>query len=303
VLKNRLPPLDPLIAFEAAARLLSFTRAGEELHLSQAAISQQIRSLEESLQVKLFTRSHRAVQLTNEGREYQHTVAAILKQLAGATMDIQNVEFAQQLVIGCDLSFATQWLSPRLSQLRQLMPAVTLRIIASDDYNESLGSEVQVAVLHGDGLWPGFQTLQLCDEEVFPVCSPEFDYELAQQDWVSWLLQAPLIDLADSHWNWMNWRLWLGGNNIDQPLGNRNLQLNSYPLVIDAACAGHGVALGWRYLVDDLIANNQLVRPIEQSLKTDLGYYCICRDNLENEANVIRFRNWLKQQFGLPVDG
>ncbi len=303
MLKNRLPPLDPLIAFEAAARLLSFTRAGEELHLSQAAISQQIRSLEESLQVKLFTRSHRAVQLTNEGREYQHTVAAILKQLAGATMDIQNVEFAQQLVIGCDQSFASQWLSPRLSQLRQLMPAVTLRIIASDDYNESLGSEVQVAVLHGDGLWPGFQTFQLCDEEVFPVCSPEFDHELAQQDWVSWLLQAPLIDLADSHWNWMNWRLWLGGNNIDQPLGNRNLQLNSYPLVIDAACAGHGVALGWRHLVDDLIANNKLVRPIEQSLKTDLGYYCICRDNLENDANVSRFRNWLKQHFGLPVDG
>ncbi len=303
MLKNRLPPLDPLIAFEAAARLLSFTRAGEELHLTQAAISQQIRSLEENLQVKLFTRSHRAVQLTNEGREYQHTVAAILKQLAGATMDIQNVEFAQQLVIGCDLSFATQWLSPRLSQLRQLMPAVTLRIIASDDYNESLGSEVQVAILHGDGLWPGFQTLQLCDEEVFPVCSPEFDHELARQDWVSWLLQAPLIDLADSHWNWMNWRLWLGGNNIDQPLGNRNLQLNSYPLVIEAACAGHGVALGWRYLVDDLLAKNLLVRPIEQSLKTDFGYYCICRDNLENDTNVIRFRNWLKQQFSLPVDG
>ena len=303
MLKNRLPPLDPLIAFEAAARLLSFTRAGEELHLTQAAISQQIRSLEENLQVKLFTRSHRAVQLTNEGREYQHTVAAILKQPAGATMDIQNVEFAQQLVIGCDLSFATQWLSPRLSQLRQLMPAVTLRIIASDDYNESLGSEVQVAILHGDGLWPGFQTLQLCDEEVFPVCSPEFDHELARQDWVSWLLQAPLIDLADSHWNWMNWRLWLGGNNIDQPLGNRNLQLNSYPLVIEAACAGHGVALGWRYLVDDLLAKNQLVRPIEQSLKTDFGYYCICRDNLENDTNVIRFRNWLKQQFSLPVDG
>ena len=89
MLKTRLPPLDPLIAFESAARLLSFTRAGEELHLSQAAISQQIRSLEQSLQVKLFTRSHRAVQLTNEGREYQHTVVAILKQLAGATMDIQ----------------------------------------------------------------------------------------------------------------------------------------------------------------------------------------------------------------------
>ena len=302
MLKNSLPPLDPLIAFEAAARLLSFTRAGEELHLSQAAISQQIRGLEESLQVKLFTRSHRAVQLTNEGREYQHTVVAILKQLAGATMDIQNVEFAQQLVIGCDQSFATQWLSPRISQLRQLMPAVTLRIIASDDDNESLGSEVQVAVLHGDGLWPGFEALRLFDEEVFPVCSPGFDHKLAQQDWVTWLLQAQLIDLADSHWNWMNWRLWLGGNNIDQPLGNRNLQINSYPLVIDAACAGHGVALGWRHLVDDLIAQGCLVRPIKQSIKTDFGYYFICRDNLQNDASVIRIREWLQQQFELAID-
>ena len=81
--------------------------------------------------MQLFTRSHRAVQLTNEGREYQHTVAAILKQLAGATMDIQNVEFSRQLVIGCDQSFAGQWLSPRIAQLRQLLPGVALRIVAS----------------------------------------------------------------------------------------------------------------------------------------------------------------------------
>jgi LysR family glycine cleavage system transcriptional activator len=297
MLKTRLPPLDPLIAFEAAARLLSFTRAGEELHLSQAAISQQIRGLEQNLQVKLFTRSHRAVQLTNEGREYQHTVVAILKQLAGATMDIQNVEFSRQLVIGCDQSFATQWLSPRIPELRLLMPDVSLRIIASDDYRESLGSDVQVAVLHGDGLWPGFQATRLFDEEVFPVCSPGFDYDLASQDWVKWLLQAQLIDLADSHWNWMNWRLWLSGNNIDQPLANRNLQINSYPLVIDAACAGQGVALGWRYLVDDLIAQGRLLRPLEQSLKTDLGYYFICRDNLQDDVSVLSLRTWLMQHW------
>jgi LysR family glycine cleavage system transcriptional activator len=299
VLKTRLPPLDPLIAFEAAARLLSFTRAAEELHLSQAAISQQIRSLEQSLQVKLFTRSHRAVQLTNEGREYQHTVAAILKQLAGATMDIQNIEFAQQLVIGCDESFATQWLSPRLSRLRELLPDVTLRIIASDDYSVSLGNEVQVAVLHGDGLWTGFQTLRLFDEEVFPVCSPGFERDFEPQAWAEWLLQAQLIDLADSHWNWMNWRLWFSGNDIDQPLANRNLQINSYPLVIDAACAGHGVALGWRYLVDDLIAAGRLVRPVEQSLKTEFGYYLISRDNLQSDPGVTRFREWLMRQFGV----
>ena len=295
--KKKLPPLEPLIAFEAAARLLSFTRAGEELHLSQAAISQQIRSLESSLQVKLFTRSHRAVQLTNEGREYQHTVAAILKQLAGATMDIQNVEFSRQLVIGCDQAFATQWLSPRITQLRQLLPALALRIIASDDYGESLGADVQVAVLHGNGHWPGFSSQLLCAEEVFPVCSPDYPHRLAQQDWAGWLLQAQLIDLVDSHWNWMNWRLWLGGNDIDEPLGNRNLHINSYPLVIDAACSGIGVALGWAGLVDDLIAQGRLIRPLKQSLKTELGYHFIYRENLQEDEAVVQFGSWLQREF------
>lgn len=295
--KQQLPPLDLLIAFESAARLLSFTRAGAELHLTQAAISQQIRSLEDSLQVKLFTRSHRAVQLTNEGREYQHTVTAILKQLAGATMDIQRVEFTPQLVIGCDQCFATLWLSSRLNLLKSLLPEVALRLIASDEDAESLGPEVQVAVLHGDGNWPGFEAFRLLDEEVFPVCSPDYDHAGAAADWAAWLLQAQLIDLADNHWNWMNWRLWLGGNNIDAPLGNRKLQCNSYPLVIDAACNGHGVALGWRYMVDDLIAQGRLIRPVDVSLKTEYGYYLLCRDNQQQDAVVRRFRDWLLSQF------
>jgi DNA-binding transcriptional LysR family regulator len=301
--KKRLPPLEPLIAFEAAARLLSFTRAGEELHLSQAAISQQIRSLETSLQVQLFTRSHRAVQLTNEGREYQHTVTAILKQLAGATMDIQNVEFNRQLVIGCDQAFAAQWLSPRIAQLRQLLPATALRIVASDDYSESLGADVQAAVLHGNGQWPGFHARPLYAEEVFPVCSPDYPHQQARQDWAGWLLQAQLIDLVDSHWNWMNWRLWLGGNDIDEPLANRNLHINSYPLVIDAACAGLGVALGWAGLVDDLIARGQLIRPLKQSLKTEFGYYFICRDSLRDDETIARFGEWLLREFATDNGG
>ena len=302
MLKKRLPPLEPLIAFEAAARLTSFTRAGEELHLTQAAISQQIRNLENSLQVKLFTRSHRAVQLTNEGREYLHTVAPILKQLAGATMDIQNVEFSRQLVLGCDHSFAAQWLGPRIARLRALMPEASLRIVASDDYDEILGSDVQAAVLHGDGNWPGFRALRLFDEEVFPVCSPDYPHAEAGEDRVEWLLEAQLIDLADNHWNWLNWRLWLGGNGIDEPLGNRNLQISSYPLVIDAACAGQGVALGWRYLVDDLLAQGRLVRPLRQSLHTEFGYYLVYRDNRQDDDLLLRLRDWLCDAFGAERD-
>ena len=297
--KNRLPPLDPLIAFEAAARLLSFTRAAEELHLTQAAISQQIRNLENNLQVRLFTRSHRAVQLTNEGREFQHSVAAVLRQLAGATMDIRDIEVPAQLVIGCDQSFASQWLRPRLAQLHELLPDVALRIVASDDDSECLAHDVQVSILHGDGNWPGLHALRLFDEDVFPVCSPDYGHADAADNWVDWLLQAQLIDLADSHWNWMNWRLWLGGNGIDAPLGNRRLEINSYPLVIDAACDGHGVALGWGRLVDDLIAEGRLVRPLKQSLQTDFGYYLLYRDTRIDDELAIRFRNWLIAQFEL----
>ncbi len=297
MLKRRLPPLDPLIAFEAAARLLSFTRASEELHLTQAAVSQQIRNLEDSLQLKLFTRSHRAVQLTNEGREYQHTVSAILKQLAGATTDIKNLEVRQQLVIACDQSFAAHWLSPRLKQLQQLLGDISLRLVASDDDSECLANGIQVSILHGDGNWPGYHSLRLFDEEVFPVCSPDYEHAAAQQDWVAWLLQAELIDLEDSHWNWMNWRIWLGGNDIDEPLRHRNLQINSYPLVIEAACRGQGVALGWRYLVDDLITSGQLLRPVEQSITTEFGYYLIYREGLFDQSGPRILRDWLLAQF------
>ena len=297
MLKNRLPPLDPLIAFEAAARLLSFTRAGEELHLSQAAISQQIRNLEDSLQVRLFARSHRAVQLTNEGREFQHTVSAVLKQIAGATMDIQNLEVSQQLVIGCDQSFATQWLRPRLRELRQRIPAAGLRIVASDDYGESLGPEVQLAVLHGDGNWPGYEAVRLFGEEVFPVCSPAYAAQADGTADADWLLGAQLIELTDSHWNWMNWRLWLSGNGIDEPLAHRTLQINSYPLVIEAACDSLGVALGWRHLVDDLLDSGALLCPVSQSLATDFGYYLIYRSGQLDDEAAAGFRDWLLQEF------
>jgi DNA-binding transcriptional LysR family regulator len=96
----------------------------------------------------------------------------------------------------------------------------------------------------------------------------------------------------------MNWRLWLGGNDIDAPLGNRNLQFNSYPLVIDAACAAQGVALGWRYLVDELIAEGRLLRPLQQSLRTEFGYYLISRENLLDDPVILRLQNWLTGTLG-----
>jgi LysR family transcriptional regulator, glycine cleavage system transcriptional activator len=294
--KRRLPPLDPLIAFEAAARLLSFTRASEELHLTQAAISQQIRSLEESLQVKLFTRSHRAVQLTREGREFQHTVSVILRQLAGATTDIRLTEVSQKLTLSCDLSIAQLWLAPRLSALKNQFPELSFHLIASDEDKDCLSDEVQLVMIHGTGDWPGFISYRLFDETVFPVCAPDYP-QATDKDWEKWLVNAELLDLEDSHWNWLNWRVWLGSYQIDQPLPHRNLRINNYPLIIEAACQGQGVALGWSVLVDDLIDQGRLVKPTPVSLTTKLGYYLLVRESRQNDAQVAEVRDWLITQF------
>jgi LysR family glycine cleavage system transcriptional activator len=299
MLKNRLPPLEPLIAFESAARLLSFTRAGEELHLTQAAVSQQIRNLERYLDVKLFTRSHRAVQLTHEGREYQHTVSGLLKQLASATTDIKSSEVNPRLSITCDQSFAAFWLSPRLRQFQQLNPGISLRLFASDDEAECITHDAQIAIFHGEGYWPGFKSFKLFDEEIFPVCSPEYRHSKSDLDWRQWLLQADLLDLDDSHWNWMNWRAWFAGQGIDEPLQFRNLQINSYPLLIEAACRSQGVALGWNFLVDELLDSGTLVRPVEQSLSTEFGYYLVVNERYSEEPSVIEFRQWLLSTFAL----
>ena len=297
MLKNRLPPLEPLIAFEAAARLLSFTRAGEELHLTQAAVSQQIRNLEQYLDIKLFTRKHRAVQLTHEGREYQHTVSGLLKQLASATTDIKSNEVNPRLSITCDQSFAAFWLSPRLRQFQHLNPGISIRLFASDDEAECITDDTQISVFHGEGYWPGYESYKLFDETIFPVCSPQYLQSQAKLDWRDWLLQTDLLDLDDSHWNWMNWRAWFAGQGIEEPLQFRNLQINSYPLLIEAACRSQGVALGWNYLVDELLDSGKLVRPIEQSLTTSFGYYLIINQRDIEESSVVLFRQWLMTTF------
>ena len=297
MLKNRLPPLEPLVAFEAAARLLSFTRAAEELHLTQAAVSQQIRNLEQYLEVKLFTRSHRAVQLTHEGHEYQHTVSGLLKQLASATTDIKSSEVNPRLNITCDQSFAAFWLSPRLRLFQRSNPGISLRLLASDDEADCITDNAQISIFHGEGYWPGFKSYQLFDEEIFPVCSPEYLESQPELDWRDWLLQVDLLDLDDSHWNWMNWRSWFAGQGIDEPLQFRNLQINSYPLLIEAACHSQGVALGWNYLVDELLDRGKLVRPIEQSLTTSFGYYLIVNERYIDEPSVVQFRQWLMARF------
>ncbi len=300
--RQKLPPLDPLVAFEAAARHLSFTQAAHELHLTQAAVSQQIRSLEEFLGVQLFKREHRSVSLTQQGRDYQHTVAATLIQLTNATLEIKVVDRDNTLTIAADQSIASLWLMPKLNEFRLRHPEIKLRLIASDDIEDCLKKSVSVAMIFGNGHWKGYDCHRIFSENVYPICSPEYIEQHGPIESVQDLVHHNLIELEDENWDWMNWRRWLNAQGVDLPIERLCMSLNSYPLVIDAAKNGQGVALGWKHLANTKpisdhkpTESRQLINPIGLNVETEHGYYMLWHKErpLSPEGQV--FTRWIQE--------
>ena len=293
--RQKLPPLDTLIAFEAAARYLSFTQAAKELHLTQAAVSQQIRSLEDYLGVQLFTREHRSVSLTQQGRDYQHTVVAALTQLANATLDIRVVDRDNTLTVAADQSIASLWLMPKLNEFRIAHPEVKLRLVSSDLVDDCLNKNVDVALFFGDGHWRGYESVRIFQESVYPICSVDYIKQHGKIKDVEDLVHHNLIELEDHNWNSLNWRRWLNAKKVDLPMERLGLSLNNYPLVIDAAKNGQGIALGWKHLISPELDDTQLINPLGQSVETDHGYYLLWHKDRKISPEAQAFIQWVHQ--------
>ena len=291
--RKSLPQLDPLIAFEAAARHASFARAARELNVTASAISQQIRSLESQLGVALFERGHRSVQLTGRGRDFQNSVSLALMHLMNAASEARASDTGSHLELATDTSIAATWLMPRLERFAALEPGVSLKLTVTDTQSELLNSPFQVAVMHGDGRWRGFDHERLFEEEVFPVCAPQYlatwHGALCDRD----LPKAALLDLEYEHWRWMNWAIWLTEMGLPLPETPRKLRSNNYPVILEAARRGLGMALGWRHLVDDELEAGTLVRPVTRSVTTRYAYYVVWPFNEELSPIARRFRDWL----------
>lgn len=292
-LRKSLPPLHALVAFEAAARLSSFSAAAQELNISQAAVSQQIRNLEESLNLSLFDRAHKTVQLTPAGREYQHTVAMALEHLAAATRDLRASRGRGRLTVAADQSMAWLWLMPRLGRFQDGNPAVSVRVVASDLEADCFAGDVDVALVHGEGKWPGLRAMRLFGDEIYPVCSAEYLKAAPPLSAPVDLVRHTLLHLEDDHWNWMNWRMWLTGNGVDQPAGEGGLTINNYALLIEAAKMGQGVALGWSGLVDHELDRGALVRPLRDSIRTRFGYYAVWPEHQAQSPQARAFIDWI----------
>lgn len=297
-LGKRLPPLGTLVAFEAAARNLSFTLAATELHLTQAAISRQIRLLEEDLGLRLFVRANRAVTLTPDGRDLQHTVSLALGHIANGAEQIRSTGGERRLTIGADQSIAALWLVPRLDGFRRNNPDILVRMVVSDDDAECLADHVDLSLIHGDGSWPEYDATPLFSENIFPVCSPGYLARNGPIHTPADIARQILLALEDDHWDWMTWRVWLTENRVGLASEHHGMTINHYPLVLQAAAAGHGVALGWRHLVDDYLRDGRLVRPLgDLSVATDAGYHLLSPIARPMGTDAILFRDWITAQF------
>jgi LysR family glycine cleavage system transcriptional activator len=285
---RRLPPLNALKAFEAAARNENFTRAAEELNVTQGAISQQVKSLEATLGIKLFNREHQRLVLTEAGRDYLAVVRDALDRIAAETERLMQRQRSGVVTISTSPDFAAKWLVHRLGRFADSHPDMELRISATAHHVDFARDDVDLAVRHGDGRWPGLDVARLSTEQLFPVCSPRLVSGRKRIATASDVLKFPLLRLED----WTTWMRWFEAAGVTGSAA-RGPVLGSASMLIDAAVDGQGIALARTALAAWDIINGRLVRPVDVSLGLSNTYWIVCPKVTAGTPKVAQFRSWL----------
>jgi len=292
---RRLPPLNALRAFEAAARHLSFTKAAGELNVTQAAVSHQIRALEDWLGMPLFKRQNRALLLTDAGQAYLPAMREAFDLMHHATAKLHERDRSGALNVSTFTSFAAKWLMPRLGRFTSVHPDIEIRLGINDSLLDFATDEVDVGVRYGRGNWKGVHIDLLMTEEVFVVCSPKLlEGERALRD-PSDLRHHTLLhdDLPE------DWGTWLDAAGVDDAVKVRargDLVFNHSEMVLQAAVEGLGVALGRSALVADDLAAGRLVKPFDLQLPTQSAYYVVHSENAGDRPKIKAFREWLHDE-------
>lgn len=297
-LRRRLPPMTALTAFEAAARLASFTRAAEELGVTQAAVSRQIHALEEDFGFPLFNRLHRKVSLTREGRSLAAAASAAFNLIGEATSELRRESGGDELTISATVAFSQFWLLPRISDFSRRYPDTTLRIVSQDAMPVLDQGDADVAIRFGDGNWPNGHVEKLFEDLVFPVCSPEFARSLGSAVSPADLIGQPLISNEAEDPMWIGWPAWLARFGISNPGRLKGLRCSFYTEAIYATLNGQGVSLGWNRLVGDLLEQKRLVRLGGASIVPPGAYFVVLPANRKPSPALRQFIQWLFQLDG-----
>ena len=285
---RRLPPLNALPSFEAAARHLSFSRAADELHVTHGAVSRAVRNLEDHLGVQLMIRASRSVRLTPVGASFAAEVRDVLEHLAAATSAATGQTSGIVSVSTID-SFAARWLMPRLFGFRRIHGDIDVRVATSERLADFISDGIDVAIRCGGGQYPGLSAELLMKEDHFPVCSPKMlkgRYPLRRP---ADLARHTLLHDVFT----VDWAIWLHSAGIDNVDAHRGPTFLSSDHAIQAAVRGEGVVLGRSALVADDLAAGRLVRPFELSLPAGFAYYVVYPQHALQRPCVKAFRDWL----------
>ncbi len=287
------PPADTLIAFECAARHLSFTRAAEELHLTQGAVSKQVRQLEDRLGVELFRRVRQRIVLTDAGRIYLHDIRGALEQMTAATRQVMSYAGSEDVLNLAVLpTFGTRWLAPRLADFARRYPHAGLNIsvrLQPFDFEEE---PFDGAIHHGDPVWAGAIAERLFDEEVIPVASRVFRdrHEIRSP---ADLARVPRLQLATRP---LAWRQWFDLAGVETDAAFQGARFEQFVMISEAAIHHAGAALIPRFFVETELASGRPVRLFDLSLAQQTAYYFVYPEGRTIRPVVAAFRQWLMEE-------
>lgn len=301
---RKIPPLNPLRAFEVSARLMSFTKAAEELFVTPSAVSHQVKSLEANLGIALFIRDSKTLTLTPAGKAYLPGVQEAFRQLAVATYQLHREQSSPALKINLPPTFAVKWLIPRMRGFAQALPGLDLKISTSKHMVDFTRDDVDMEVRYGRGVYAGLQAELCLPVDVIAVCSPALQQGAHPVRELSDLRQHVLLhddstydDVSNP--NWAAWLAHMGMHDIDTSRGPAFWPSH---LVIDAAIDGQGVALVKKNWVQQDLAAGRLVRLFpDLSLPVEHAYYLVYPQERSTDARIQSFVQWMRQELAASV--
>lgn len=295
-LRQSIPSLHGLMLFEASARHLNFSKAAEELRITQSAVSHGVKQLEEALGHPLFLRENRALALTSQGQRLFATVSRGFSSIAETVEDISAADQKDTLVVSCSTIMATEWLLPRLPGLRASHPELKIEVRCFDRDPDLTSNGIDVQLRLGDGLWPDYDAIRLWREEIFAVASPDY---LAAHPLTgpADLLRHRLILYVDPLRFRIGWAEWLRALGVDLP-GRLpvTMQVNDSLVSLQAAEAGEGLALAWAITADRALEQGRIVRALPDTLQTDRHFHILTPKTTRQRRVVRQFCDWLVAQ-------
>lgn len=291
-MRRNLPSPTALLAFEASARFLSLKRAADDLNVSPAAVSRQIRNLEEYVGQPLFRRLHRRVELTEAGARLFDPVSRGFAGMAAVLASLKAGEGERQVTVGTTVGFAFFWLMPRLARFSEAWPEITLNQVVAEEPIDMTNGSADLAVRYGAGRWPDLESRYLFGDRIYPLCGPSYIEKAGSPATVADLAGHPLIDvhgIPGDHWlDWATWFRYAG----HRAIGIRRRFLN-YVIGVQMAMDGQGFVLGWHSFVGDLVSEGRLVRPLDVEIRSPGAFFLTSPAGQALSSDATLFADWL----------